>query len=133
MAPSFPTATNVEPFHTTEANGLEGLGFLSVHVTPSDEVRIVPEPPGKDPPTATNVEPFHTTETNTSRPLIPDFLAVHVTPSDEVEIAPLSPTATNSEPFQAILVRGDCLLKTLRVHVTPSGEVRIILNRAIRH
>ena len=62
---------------------------LDVHVTPSEEVWMVPEDP-----TATNVlfpqvTPFFD---------LPEVLDVHVVPSDEVSMVPESPTDTKS-PF----------------------------------
>src|SRR4051794_33827234 len=48
--------------------------------------------------------------------------AVHATPSGEVRITP-SPTATNSDPFQARLCRSRVVGDFRCVHVIPSGEV----------
>src|SRR5438445_4674594 len=84
----FPTATTLVPDQATPDRVFTVPEARGVHVTPSGEVRIVPELLA--PPTATNSAPVQTTDLGKTD--APDERGVHVTPSGEVRITSLGPT-----------------------------------------
>src|SRR6266705_1445513 len=108
--PALPTATNLLPVQTTFSRSLPEETVF--HWMPSDEVRIVPEPP-----TVTKVLFNQATSANCR--VVPEVRAVQVIPLGEVWIWPTSPTATNRLPDHAI-ERPPLLLKRL-VRLAPSG------------
>ena len=95
MVPFAPTITSCAPDQTTPDRVFAVPDACCVHVTPSDEVTMVPVLP--DPPTATNCVPDQVTPNRLF--VVPEVRVVHVIPSGEVTMVPPFPTATNCVPY----------------------------------